>query len=216
MKVQAVPGTKGYAERAHKFIQATIAIDFLDLHHDFLPFIPKQPSRVLDLGAGIGRDAFELAKRGHEVIAMEPIDEFRMAGQTLYPSPQLEWLDDCLPMLSLLGHHVNQFDFILASGVWHHLKAEEQALAMRRITHLLKVNGVFAVSLRNGPAGAGNHIFPTSSQQTKQDAQDCGLTTLLCLEGQPSLMPNKENVFWTRLVFERQEHSKNKLSVTFS
>ena len=81
---------------AQKFIQATIAIDFLDLHRDFLPFIPKQPSRILDLVAGIVRDAFELVKRGHWVISLEPIDEFRIAGQTLYPSPQLEWMDDSL------------------------------------------------------------------------------------------------------------------------
>ena len=164
MKSQAVPGTKGYAEGAQKFIQATIAIDFLDLHRDFLPFIPKQPSCILDLGAGIGRDAFELVKRGHWVIALEPIDEFRIAGQTLYPSPQLEWLDDSLPMLNLLSLMANEFDLILASGVWHHLEAKQQSVAMRRITHLLKVNSVFAVSLRNGPPGAGSHIFPTSSK----------------------------------------------------
>ncbi|MCK8495828.1 hypothetical protein M0L20_28440 [Spirosoma sp. RP8] len=87
MKIQTAPGTKGYADIAQQFIQATVAIDFLDLHRDFLPFIPKQPSRILDLGAGIGRDAYELAKRGHSVIALEPIDQFRIAGEALYTSP---------------------------------------------------------------------------------------------------------------------------------
>lgn len=52
-----VPGTEGYAQAMQKFIEATTAIGFTELHQDFLPFMPRKPSRVLDLGAGIGRDA---------------------------------------------------------------------------------------------------------------------------------------------------------------
>ncbi|MCK8495829.1 hypothetical protein M0L20_28445 [Spirosoma sp. RP8] len=97
-------------------------------------------------------------------------------------------------MLSQLDHHANEFAFVLASGVWHHLDDKQQSMAMKRIAHLLELNGLFALSLRHGPPGAGSHIFPTSGKQTIQDAQACGLTTLLCLENQPSLMQNKENV----------------------
>jgi SAM-dependent methyltransferase len=204
MNTNHILGTKGYADVTQKFIEATLAIDFMELHQDFLPFIPEKASRLLDLGAGIGRDASVFSKMGHSVVAVEPTEEFQIAGKKLYHSLTIEWIDDSLPRLSLLGNHANQFDFILASGVWHHLTNEEQFSAMLRIAQLLKLNGIFALTLRHGPPGAGTHIFPTSGKQTIKDAHHCGLTKVLCLENQPSLMKNKEKVSWTKLVFLKQ------------
>ncbi|MBD2752998.1 class I SAM-dependent methyltransferase [Spirosoma sp. BT704] len=203
--MKSIPGTKGYADVAPKFIEATTAIDFTKLHQDFLPFIPKVAGRILDLGAGIGRDAFEFSQRGHSVVAVEPTEEFRIVGKKLYHSPMIDWIDDCLPKLSLLSDQANQFDFILASGVWYHLDDEEQAMAMERIASLLKINDIVALSLRHGPPGAGSHFFPTSGRQTIQDAYCSRLTTLMCIENQPSLMQHKEKVSWTRLVCQKQE-----------
>ncbi|QHV96481.1 class I SAM-dependent methyltransferase [Spirosoma endbachense] len=203
--MNSVLGIKGYDDVAQKFIEATITIGFTELHQDFLPFIPEVPGYILDLGAGIGRDAFEFSKRGHSVIAVEPTEEFRIAGEKLYHSPAVKWIDDCLPKLSILGHPAMQFDFILASAVWHHLDEAEQTMAMERIASLLRTKGIFALSLRHGPPGVGCHVFPTSSKLAIQDAKHLNLTTLVCIENQPSLMANKENVSWTRLVFQKQK-----------
>lgn len=197
-----VKGVKGYAKVTNKFIEATEKISFKELHKDFLPFIPKKPSWVLDLGAGIGRDALELADMGHKVAAVEPLKEFRDVAKKLYDSFNITWINDSLPKLKLLDVP-NQFDFILASGVWHHLDNEEQRSALLRVTELLNLNGIFAVSLRHGPAGSGTHIFPTNGEETIKWAEFYGLSKLLCLRNQPSLMKNKENVTWTRLVFTK-------------
>lgn len=204
MKPYSTPGTEGYAEATQKFIEATLEVSFSTLHRDFIQYIPKKASCILDVGAGIGRDAFVFSEMGHTIIAVEPSEELRCAGQKLFPESAIEWIDDSLPALELLGDQSNRFDFILASGVWHHLDKDEQHSSVKRIAQLLSPNGVFALTLRHGPAGAGTHIFPTSGQQTMASAEHFGLTALFVLENQPSLMQNKEKVFWTKLAFQKQ------------
>lgn len=196
-----VKGTKGYSEALERFIEASVAVDFMELHRSILEFIPAKPGRVLDLGAGIGRDAAILSKMGHAVVAVEPVPEFRAAANSLYDASNIEWVDDFLPMLPVLGERSDRFDFILASGVWHHLDEIERRSAMLRISELLHPGGVFALTLRHGPTGVGTHVFPTSGKQTVEDAESCGFNTLLYLPNQPSLMKGKDSVTWTRLVF---------------
>jgi SAM-dependent methyltransferase len=198
-----VNGTAGYSAATEQFITATLAIDFLELHRALLPFIPSAPSCILDVGAGIGRDASVLSDLGHVVIAVEPTAAFRAAGQSRYPSSNITWLDDSLPRLAVLGHQPEQFDVVLASAVWHHLSALEQQLALVRVSTLLRANGVLALSLRHGPAGVGTHVFATDGQQTIDDAAACGLTPRVQLRNQPSLLPGKEAVTWTKLVFQK-------------
>lgn len=198
-----VPGTEGYALAVRKFIEATMAIDFVELHRDFLPFIPKKSARVLDVGAGIGRDAAVLAGWGHTVLAVEPTEEFRIEGKEMYGSLGIEWTDDSLPELEQLKDRTGDFDFILASAVWHHLDAKSQYRALERIAQLLDINGLFALTLRNGPAGIGTHVHPTDGRQVISDANQYGLAPILFLENQPSLIKNKEKVTWTKLVFQK-------------
>jgi SAM-dependent methyltransferase len=204
MKKNYVPGTKGYAEITEKFIEANIAVDFHKLQRDFVPFFPGKASRILDIGAGIGRDASVFCSMGHAVIAVEPTLELRMAGKQLYNASNLEWIDDSLPDLGLLDKQIHRFDFVLASGIWHHLDPQEQQHSIVRIASLLNSEGIFALTLQHGPAGAGTHVFPTDAKQTIQDAQHCGLTNLLCLENEPSLLPGKAQVTWTKLVLQKK------------
>ena len=177
----------------------------MKLHQVFFEFLPNKSGHVLDVGAGIGRDASVLAETGNDVVAVEPTAAFRDAARRLYDAPNIHWIDDSLPMLSVLGNHTDQFDFVLASGVWHHLDDAEQQHAMLRISDLLRSDAVFAISLRHGPAGAGTHVFPTDGQQTVVYAEACGLTSLLHLPNQPSIMKGKEAVTWTRLVFVKAQ-----------
>lgn len=203
MNPNRVKGTEGYVNYLDEFIKATSEIDFFDLHKDFLLYIPKEKGFVLDLGAGIGRDASIFSKMGHSVIAVEPLQEFRQAAEHLFFSNQIRWIEDSLPSLRKLSEYNNHFDFILASGVWHHLNEEEQQLSIERVSDLLKPNGTFALSLRNGPAGRGTHVFRTDGKRSIEQASRFGLKNLLIIENQSSLMKNKEDVTWTRLVFQK-------------
>ncbi|MEM7375476.1 MAG: class I SAM-dependent methyltransferase [Bacteroidota bacterium] len=199
-------GTIGYSEAVQSFVRATHAIPFEVLHQDFLAFIPLVKSLVVDIGAGIGRDAYELSLMGHTVIAIEPLEEFRTVGKNLYPSTNLIWMNDSLPHLRQVTKGKNNIDFVLCSGVWHHLEETEQVLAMTTISHILKPNGIFALSLRNGPTGVGTHIFSTDLGKTIQQARACGLLPLLEIENQPSLMKNKAQVRWSRLVLKKNRN----------
>lgn len=202
--MEHVKGITGYPAFARQFIEATEAIDFFDLHQPFIQLIPERPGRVLDVGAGIGRDAAVLAELGHTVVAVEPTAELREAARKRHGSPRIEWVDDSLPLLTELGDNA-EFDFILASAVWHHLDQAEQRSAMRRISTLLRPGGVFALSLRHGPAGIGTHVFPTDRNQAIGNAQSHELKMLVHLPDQPSLVPGKKGVTWTKLAFSRNQ-----------
>lgn len=197
-------GTTGYEKVINQYIDSTHKIPFTVLHRDFLEFIPSTPGLILDIGAGFGRDAHELSLLGHNVIAAEPLDEFRALGAKLYSSSNIKWINDSLPHLKALTPFEGQIDFILSSGVWHHIDAKEQEIALKRIAELLKPNGILAFSLRNGPAGAGTHIFPTHLQNTIAQAKALHFEVLLELDNQSSLMNNKEQVKWSKLVLKKK------------
>lgn len=204
MESNRVKGTRGYADSIRKFIDATVSLPFEILHQDFLKYFPESPGRILDLGAGIGRDAFVLAQKGHSVLAVEPSEELRNAGRKLYSSPLLEWTNDSLPNLQTLQDRSEEFDFILGSGIWHHLSPEEQLLSLEKVSGLLAPNGIFALSLRHGPAGVGTTVFPPNGPETILYAEKLGLTTILFLENCASLLPNKQDVIWTKIVFQKE------------
>lgn len=64
-----------------------------------LGLIPARPSVVLDVGAGIGRDAAWLTSLEHEVIAVEPAAAMREEEQRLHSSARIRWMDNRLPAL---------------------------------------------------------------------------------------------------------------------
>ena len=198
-----VKGATGYSASVQQFIRATDAIKFENLHRPYLEFIPTQSSRILDVGAGVGRDASVLASMGHEVVAVEPVPEFLEAAKKFHDSAKIQWVNDSLPDLKRLGEKKDQFDFILASAVWHHLNESERVNSFRRIAELIRSGSIFALSLRNGPAGVGTHIFPTDFQQTIDLALDLGFEEVITLTDQPSLIAGKTNVKWSKLAFKK-------------
>ncbi|MEM6512849.1 MAG: class I SAM-dependent methyltransferase [Pseudomonadota bacterium] len=201
--MRPVEGTAGYGTDVQRFVAATEAVDFKDLHKPYLDLIPRRPGRILDIGAGIGRDAHVFASMGHDVVAVEPMRRLLDVARARYDSPKTLWVCDSLPELASLSEADNLFDFVLVSAVWHHLNDAERERALSRIARLLRVGGRFALSLRTGPAGGGTHVFPTDHEQTIQSVTDAGFKTEVALKGLPSLVPGKSGVVWSKLVFLR-------------
>ncbi len=200
---QRVPGTRGYADAADRFLAASEVVSFDELHADVLPHLPVAPCRALDAGAGSGRDALELARRGHAVVAVEPLDVFREAGSERDPRGTVDWRDDALPELSTLRAE-EAFGLVLCHAVWHHLAPEEQERALARLADLLEPGGVLALGLRHGPAGVGGTVYDIDVGRTVEQAVALGLEPVLRLGGQPSLLPGKPDVTWTRLVLAKR------------
>src|SRR5262245_6471358 len=193
-----VLGTTGYSEVASRFGELGESVEFRELHACIRHLLPAPAARILDIGAGTGRDAAALAGMGHSVVAVEPMDQFLAAARARHPSPSIRWVSDSLPALREIADH---FDFVLCHAVWQHLNSEQRAEAMARVSTLLAPGGVFALGVRHGPAGAGSHYFPASAAATVALGAASDLLLELHLENQPSALPNKKHVTWTRLAF---------------
>lgn len=125
-----VSGTEGYAHEAESLIRRWQSISFADQHSQVVHLLPDAPSRVLDIGAGIGTDAAALAAMGHTVVAVEPVGELRTAAINLHRSSRIEWIDDSLPDLRIITSMNETFDVVMLTAVWMHLDYEQRCRAM--------------------------------------------------------------------------------------
>ncbi len=192
----------GYREQADALGKQYESVRFADVHGPVLHLMPTVSSRILDIGAGTGRDAAALAAMGHRVVAVEPVAAFRTKGTTLHPSPLIEWVDDSLPALAQLGERGESFDVAMLTAVWMHLDRAERVQAMGRITGLVRSGGLMVMSLRYGPVPPGRRMFEVSAEETTQLAGAEGWQVALPPERQTDLF-GRPNVTWTRLVFRK-------------
>lgn len=163
--------------------------------------LPIPPARVVDIGAGTGRDAAWLARRGHRVVAAEPVAALRQAGEALHP--ELCWLDDRLPDLPCLRGTGERYDVVLLVGVWQHLPPETHEEAMAALADLLSAKGRLILSARHGPGGSSRPCFPADVDHVCALAAARDLT-LLCRRHAESLQQANRDagVTWTWLAFE--------------
>ena len=117
MRAIRVSGTENYAEEAPELLERYESISFADAHRLVMHLIPTAPSRVLDIGAGTGRDAAGFAALGHSVVAVEPTEELRRGAMLLHPSPMIEWLDNSLPDLAAIRARGDKFDVVMLTAV---------------------------------------------------------------------------------------------------
>jgi SAM-dependent methyltransferase len=197
-----ISGTEGYAREADELIGRYERISAAEAHQSVLHLIPNAPSRIVDVGAGTGRDAAWFAAYGHRVVAVEPTDELRMAAQRLHPSLGIEWLNDGLPDLSLLLSRGEKFDVIMLTAVFMHLDEGQRRRAMANLAALMQEDGVMIMSLRHGPVPAGRRMFAVSAGETVELARAHGLRPVLNFPSDSSEEINRlAGVTWTRLAF---------------
>lgn len=109
--------------------------------------------RLLDLGCGFGRHAFEAARRGANIVASDlAIDELKEVANTFAAMSEAGELDGfdistaeingdatCLPFAD------NSFDRIIASEVLEHIPNDIAALS--ELSRILKPGGVLAATV---------------------------------------------------------------------
>ena len=130
-----VSGTEGYAEQAEALVAQYESLGFAENHHSILPLVPTTPCRVLDIGAGTGRDAAGFAALGHNVLAIEPTAAMRERAITLHPSPRIEWLDDSLPELIPLHREASRMAAHLSFSIGRADSQIERKLELLGIFH---------------------------------------------------------------------------------
>jgi SAM-dependent methyltransferase len=202
MPAISISGTEGYADEAETLITQYEGLAFADVHKQVLHLIPTTGSRVLDIGAGTGRDAAGFAAMGHRVVAVEPTEALRLRAMALHPSPHIEWLDDSLPDLDRVMRHRGAFDVVMLTAVWMHLDLAQRRRAMPRVAALLRPGGVMIMSLRYGPVPPGRRMFAVSAEETIQLAGAEGLQSILKFETADGLL-RRPGVSWARLAFRK-------------
>jgi len=195
-------GTQGYAKEADKLAVSYETLTFEGVQREVLHLIPTAPCRVLDIGAGTGRDAAALAAMGHQVTAAEPTTELRAHGQRLHASSHIEWVDDSLPDLARLRTDGRSYDLVMATAVWMHLDEDQRASAMRNVASLMAPGGLFTLSLRHGPVPPGRRMFDVTADETTALAGENGLSPIH-RSGRGDMF-DRPDVTWTFLAFRRK------------
>lgn len=198
---QKVAGIVGYGENAEHLAEQYESIEFEDVYRDVLHLFPTQPSEILDIGAGSGRDSAALARKGHAVTAIEPTKELREEGQLRHPMKNIQWIDDHLPTLKVAKQQARSFDVVLLTAVWMHLEKQERKIAMKAISELLRLRGKIIMTLRHGPVPDGRQMFDVSAQETVELAGQSGLQVRHVSERQD--MFSRNDISWSIVVLEK-------------
>lgn len=166
---------KGYAADAAELVPRFEALETESVLAPVLDLLPSAPCTTLELGAGTGRDAAWLAARGHRVLAVEPVDELREAGQVLHRDHRLEWLKDDLPLLRRTRARGRDFALILCVAVWQHLRTDQHELAIETISRLAAPGARVILSVRHGPGAPNRPCFPADTDLLVATARAAGL-----------------------------------------
>lgn len=187
----------GYQASAPLLIAPYEALSCREIYQHVLDLLPGVPSRVVDIGAGTGRDAAWLAGQGHQVTAVEPVPAFRAAGRGLHPDDGIIWCDDRLPGLASIPS-TQQFDLLLLGGVWQHLSPAEREEAWPNLRNLMAPGALMILSVRHGPGAAGRPVFPVLDQDVRDAARNLGLTIVRQVQA-GSIQPGNQavGVRWT-------------------
>ncbi|MFE0375829.1 class I SAM-dependent methyltransferase [Streptomyces inhibens] len=190
-----------YAQNAGRLGQRYGSVTFEEVHGGVLDLLPPAPAAAVDVGAGTGRDAAALSRRGYKVVAVEPVRELREVARGLYPSENVRWVEDSLPELARLE---GTFDLVLLSAVWMHLPPAARGRAMESLTTLLAPAGLLVVSLRRGVPPADRVMFDVPAEEVARDGERAGLQLVRLIDGGADRLGRGE-VWWQSVALGKGE-----------
>ncbi len=189
-----------YESDAAAFAARYDSLRFEDVHPGIDIWLPAPPARILDVGAGSGRDARALARLGFNVTAAEPTAALYADA---LPSPGVRWIDDRLPDLPALADEGERYAFILCSAVLMLLRSEELGRSLAAMARLLAPGGRLALSLRDPVAGEPSGIFHRHSDAALLAAASHAGLDLLETEERPDALGRAPHR-WRSFVFARR------------
>ena len=193
---------RGYSKASADLIRHYEWVSPSQLYAPVADLLLTSSLKIADIGAGTGRDAAWLADQGHDVVAVEPVKEFRQAGKALHKSQKIEWLDDRLPHLHNLIVRSLRFDRVLLTAVWQHLDKVQRWVAMRSLADLTAPGGMLIMSLRHGPGVASRLVHEAHPEETIRAALHLGFQLIRERHTQSVQAANRAaGVQWTWLVF---------------
>ena len=212
---------KFYNENSHELAQQYLSKSFDQVHQSWSQFVPaiiKNPhARILDIGAGSGRDAkhvAELAVKEHgtnnniQVFAVEPANLLAELGARQTKSLNVKWLTDSLPALTVLTKQEVSFDLILLSAVWMHIPTTDRARSIGKLANLLKPGGKLVITLRHSSCSEQaeaerkeRKMHTVCADELKRLAADVGLFTQLETPKEEDKL-GRSHLSWQTLVLQ--------------
>ena len=178
------------------------SVDFEVVHQDWLNYLPAIGSLILDVGAGSGRDALWLAKKGFDVKAIEPVFEFMEQFKRNNSDTNFEWVIDALPTLDKLKKYKKKVDLILLSAVWMHLNKEQREKSFQTFSQLNKLSGLLVMSLRYGSSPDQRVMLPVSIEEIKNLAEVNNYNILEVIRSSDQL--NRAEVTWETVILAKE------------
>ncbi|MEL0608341.1 class I SAM-dependent methyltransferase [Vibrio echinoideorum] len=199
--------TSYYNENAVQLAKQYDSLEFENVHRAWRMYWPCGATRVLDVGAGSGRDSRWFVEQGCSVVAVEPARELRQLGG-FNSSTQVQWLDDALPALSKARELCSHYDLILLSAVWMHLNSAVRKESISVLSELLSENGKLVITLRHGGFNDGRSAYRVSVEQLERLSEAVGLTVCHVAEDTDSL--KRKEISWQTVVLEHARSNKSK------
>jgi SAM-dependent methyltransferase len=188
-----------YDAHAEQLADDYEGLDAIEAHPQLFELVRDAPPlRVLDVGAGTGRDAAALAALGHEVTAVDPSRKMLRLARALHSDWDIAWKRGGLPDLASLG---GSYDLILLSGVWMHVLPEARSAAFARLLDLTASSGQIYITLRNGHEDPDRAMWPTNAAEIRALADAHG-TTMTDLGRRPDLL-GRDDVHWQTLLVRK-------------
>ncbi len=171
-----------YETNAGELAAQYLKADPEDIHASWVRFLPELPCRILDVGTGSGRDAAWLAKKGHEVTAMDPspgmLEFARRHFETCSPPLHIDLRQDALPDLKSFRDEQGEYGLILVNAIWMHLTRDSRARALRKLANLLRPGGRPIITLRHGPSPDNRIMHPVNLEELEVMARRHALQVL--------------------------------------
>lgn len=198
-----------YNKNAEQLAELYLSKTFEQVHQSWLsyltPVLNTKDARILDLGAGAGRDSKYMAEQGAKnnvsITAIEPALTLAQLGKQQTQGLNVRWLQDSLPDLHAVTKQEVSFDLILLSAVWMHIPDTQRSRSLRKLANLLKPGGKLVISLRHGPSGDERKMFEVCSDRLLQRSKKCGLLPLLVTENHKDVL-EREAVSWQTVVLQ--------------
>jgi 2-polyprenyl-3-methyl-5-hydroxy-6-metoxy-1,4-benzoquinol methylase len=196
-----------YNKNAKQLADMYLSKTFEQVHESWFSYLPPilntPNARILDLGAGAGRDSKYLAQKGAVnnviVTAIEPAFTLAEIGKHQTKGLNVNWLQDSLPDLKVVTKQESSFDLILLSAVWMHIPDSQRERSLRKLANLLKPGGKIVISLRYGESGDEREMHDVCSEQVTTLAKKLGLSTLLVTDKNQDVI-GRDTVTWQTVV----------------
>jgi len=151
---------EAYDARAAERDAAEIAPWKLEIRSDFLSLLhPEGKRRLLELGAGPGRDALFFQEQGLEVVCVD-------LSPVMVAHCQARGLTAHVMDMAQLSFPAGSFDVVYALNALLHLPRSEMPIVLRDVKRVLRSEGLFFLGLHGGREYEG--IYPEDNYEPKR------------------------------------------------